>query len=94
MARAIWNGIVLAESEQTEQVEGNTYFPPESINREYFRDSSHHTICGWKGMASYYDIVNGDQVVRNAAWYYPAPKPAAKNITNHVAFYGMVKVEK
>ncbi len=94
MARAIWNGIVLAESEQTEQVEGNTYFPPESINREYFRDSSHHTICGWKGTASYYDIVNGEQLVRNAAWYYPDPKSAAKNITNHVAFYGMVKVEK
>lgn len=94
MARAIWNGIVLAESEQTEQVEGNTYFPPESIHREYFRDSSHHTVCGWKGTASYYDIVNGGQLVRNAAWYYPDPKPAAKNITNHVAFYGMVKVEK
>jgi len=94
MAKAIWNGMVLAESNQTQQVEGNTYFPPDSINKAYFRDSNRNTVCGWKGTASYYDIVNGDQVVPNAAWYYPDPKSAAKNITDHVAFYGMVKVEK
>ena len=92
--KAIWNGIVLAESDHTEIVEGNHYFPPESINREYFRDSDRHTTCPWKGLASYYDIAAGDQSIKNAAWYYPDPKSAAANIRNHVAFYSMVKIEK
>lgn len=92
--KAIWNGTVLAESSHTVMVEGNHYFPPESINREFFRDSDRHTTCVWKGLASYYDITNGQETVRNAAWYYPEPKQAASNIRNHVAFYGMVKIEK
>ena len=92
--KAIWNGLVLAESDRTEVVEGNHYFPPESIHSEYFRESDHHTTCAWKGVASYYDISNGQQTIRNAAWYYPEPKSAAANIRDHVAFYGMVKIEK
>lgn len=93
MPKAIYNGAVLAQSDHTEIVEGNHYFPPESINKQHFRESTHHTVCGWKGIASYYDVVVGDEKVKNAAWYYPEPKPAAKNIENHVAFYGMVKIE-
>lgn len=93
MAKAIWNGVVLAESEQTEIVEGNHYFPPEAIKRAYFRESSHHTICPWKGKASYYDIEVNGQTNANAAWYYPQPKPAAKNITGYVAFWKGVQVE-
>lgn len=92
--KAIWNGVVLAESDHTEIVEGNHYFPPNTINRQYFRASERRTTCPWKGQASYYDIVAGDEAVRNAAWYYPDPKPAADNIRDHVAFYGMVKIEK
>lgn len=94
MTKAIWNDVIIAQSDHTEMVEGNHYFPPESVNREYFRQSDRHTTCPWKGVASYYDIVVGDQVVNNAAWYYPDPKPAAGNIKNHVAFYGMVKIVK
>ena len=92
--RAIWNGAILAESEHTEVVEGNHYFPPESINREFFHESDRHTTCPWKGLASYYNITAGSETIRNAAWYYPEPKQAAANIRNHVAFYGMVKIEK
>lgn len=94
MTKAVYNGVVLAESDHTEMVEGNHYFPPQSIKREYFRDSDRHTTCPWKGVASYYDIVVGDQTVSNAAWYYPDTKPAANNIKDHVAFYGMVTIEK
>jgi uncharacterized protein (DUF427 family) len=93
MAKAIWNGVVLAESEQTEMVEGNHYFPPNTINREYFKESSHHTICPWKGKASYYTIEVDGQKNENAAWYYPNPKNAANNIKDHVAFWHGVKVE-
>ena len=85
MARAVYNGVVLAESDHTERVEGNVYFPPDAINRDYFRESTLQTVCPWKGTASYYDIVVEDKVIKNAAWYYPAPKPAAKNIAGHVA---------
>lgn len=94
MTRAIWNGVVLAESDHTEMIEGNHYFPPESINRQFFKESDRHTICFWKGEASYYDIIADGQIIKNAAWYYPQPKPAAMNIRDHVAFYGMVKIEK
>ena len=92
--KAIWNGIVLAESDDTKVVEGNHYFPPDSIRREYFRDSDRHTTCPWKGIASYYDVAAGGETARNAAWYYPDPKSAAAEIRDHVAFYGIVKVEK
>ncbi|MCA9866691.1 MAG: DUF427 domain-containing protein [Anaerolineae bacterium] len=92
--KAIWNGVVLADSGDTKVVEGNYYFPPDSIRREYFRDSDRHTTCPWKGLASYYDVMVDGEVVRNAAWYYPEPKPAAAEIRDHVAFYGMVKIER
>jgi uncharacterized protein (DUF427 family) len=93
MPRAIWNGVVVAESPHTEVVEGNHYFPPESIRREHFRPSSTHTVCGWKGRASYYDVVVGDAVNADAAWYYPDPLPAAANIKGYVAFWRGVAVE-
>jgi uncharacterized protein (DUF427 family) len=93
MAKAIWNGVVLAESDHTEMVEGNHYFPPSSINREYFTQSSHQTTCPWKGAASYYTLEVNGQKNENAAWYYPNPKDAAKNIKDHVAFWRGVQVQ-
>lgn len=93
MPKAIWNGTVIAESDQCVVVEGNQYFPPDSIKREYFQDSNTHTTCSWKGVASYYNIVVNDQVNKDAAWYYPEPKDAAKNIAGHIAFWRGVKVE-
>jgi uncharacterized protein (DUF427 family) len=94
MTKAVYNGVVLAESNRTVMVEGNHYFPPEAIHRQYFRDSDRRTTCFWKGVASYYDVVVDGQTVKNAAWYYPDPKQAADNIRDYVAFYGMVKIEK
>lgn len=94
MARAIWNGAVLAESDTFEVVEGNVYFPPGALRREHFRDSGTHTTCAWKGVASYYDVLVGGEVNKDAAWYYPAPKEAAKNIAGHVAFWRGVTVER
>ena len=93
MTKAIWNGKVLAESEATVVVEGNHYFPPQSVNRELVRESQTHTVCGWKGLASYYDVVADGKVNSDAAWFYPAPKDAAKEITGYVAFWHGVKVE-
>ena len=93
MPKATWNGAVLAESDRCEVVEGNQYFPPDSLRREYFRESSNHTTCPWKGVASYYDVVVDGQTNKNAAWYYPETKAAANNITGYVAFWHGVKVE-
>jgi len=93
MPKAIWKGAVLAESNRCEVVEGNQYFPPASIRREHLRESSTHTICPWKGEASYYDIVVGGEVNKDAAWYYPETKPAADNIKGYVAFWRGVSVE-
>lgn len=93
MPKAIWNGAVLAESDRCEVVEGNYYFPPESINQQYFKESDKHTTCPWKGVASYYDIVVEGQVNKDAAWYYPATKEAAQNIKDYTAFWKGVKVE-
>ncbi len=93
MAKATWHDTVLAQSEVFELLEGNVYFPPSSINSEYFRPSSTHTTCGWKGEASYYDIVVGGATNKDAAWYYPQPKSAAANISGYVAFWKGVKVE-
>ncbi len=93
MPKAVWNGAVLAESDQCVVVEGNQYFPPDSINRDYFQESNTHTTCGWKGVASYYNIVVEGQVNKDAAWYYPDAKSAAKNIEGYVAFWRGVKVE-
>lgn len=93
MAKAIWKGTILAESDNTRVVEGNHYFPPDSIKKEYFQTSENRTMCPWKGLASYYDIEVDGQVNKNAAWYYPAPKPAAKNIGGYVAFWKGIQVE-
>jgi uncharacterized protein (DUF427 family) len=90
--KAIWNETVLAESDRTTVVEGNHYFPPETINSEYFRASETHTICGWKGTASYYTIVVDGKQNPDAAWYYPETKEEAKNIEGHVAFWKGVEV--
>ena len=91
--RATWKGAVLAENDDTVVVERNHYFPPGSIKREYFRESATHTTCPWKGEASYYDVVVGGEVNRDAAWYYPEPKEAAKGIKGRVAFWRGVRVE-
>lgn len=94
MARAIWNGIVIAESDKTETVEGNLYFPENSLKREYFRPSSTTSTCPWKGQARYLTVVIDGKENIDSAWYYPDPKPAAKNIKGHVAFWRGVEVEK
>lgn len=91
--KAIWNGAVLAESDHTVVVEGNHYFPADAINQEYFKASGHHTTCPWKGEASYHTLQVGSSTNENAAWYYPAPKDAAKNIAGHIAFWKGVTVE-
>jgi uncharacterized protein (DUF427 family) len=93
MPRAIWNGTVLAESDRTVVVEGNHYFPPDAVHREVLRDSATHSTCHWKGLASYYDVTVGGQVNKDAAWYYPDPKPAAANIKGYIAFWKGVRVE-
>ena len=90
--KAIWNNTVLAESNDTAVVEGNHYFPPESIKKEYFQESTTHTTCPWKGEAGYYSVVVDGQVNKDAAWYYPDPKPGAAEIKNRVAFWRGVKV--
>lgn len=90
--RAIWQNTVLAESDETIMVEGNHYFPPDSINKAYFQESDAHTTCPWKGLASYYDVAVGGQVNTDAAWYYPAPKEAARQIKNYVAFWKGVQI--
>ena len=94
MATAVWNGAVIAESERFELVEGNVYFPAEALRSEHVRPSATRTVCGWKGEASYYDVVVGDAVNRDAAWYYPAPKEAAKHIAGCVAFWRGVTVTR
>jgi uncharacterized protein (DUF427 family) len=94
MAKAIWQGKVVAESERFELVEGNVYFPPAALNRQYFKDSATTTICPWKGTAQYYTVVVNGQENPDAAWYYAAPKPAAAEIKDHVAFWHGVKVER
>lgn len=91
--RAIWNNTVLAESDETVVVEGNHYFPPDSIRAEYFRPSETHTSCPWKGQASYYDLVVEGRVNKDAAWYYPETKDAARNIEGRVAFWKGVTIE-
>ena len=85
--KAIWNNTVIAESNETVKLEGNYYFPPGAVMTQFLRDSSTHTTCSWKGMASYYDIVIDDSINNDAAWYYPEPKQEALNIRNYVAFW-------
>lgn len=91
--RAIWKDCVIAESDNTVIVEGNHYFPPESLKREHFRDSTRYTVCPWKGTASYFDVVVNDEVNPGAAWYYPEPKAAAEEIRGRVAFWRGVTVQ-
>jgi uncharacterized protein (DUF427 family) len=90
--KAIWNDTVIAESDVTEVVEGNHYFPLSAIKREYFLDSPTHSTCPWKGVASYYSVEVDGKTNPDAAWYYPAPKDAAKNISGHVAFWKGIEV--
>ena len=92
--KAIWKDTVMAESNETILLEGNHYFPPDSIKKEYFRESSTHTACPWKGEASYYDIVFNQEVNTDSAWYYPEPKEAAKQIKGYVAFWNGVEVKE
>ncbi len=90
--KAIWRDKILAESDETIIIESNHYFPPGSVKREYVQNSSTHTTCPWKGEASYYNIAVNDDVNNDAAWYYPEPKEAAKEIKNYVAFWNGVEV--
>ena len=92
MATASWNGTVIAESNQTIVVEGNHYFPPESVHSQYFKSSETHTSCGWKGTASYKSLEIDGQTNEDAAWYYPDPKPEAQNIKGYFAFWKGVTV--
>lgn len=90
--KAIWNGAILAESDATIVVEGNHYFPPEAIQSEYFTESATHTTCAWKGVASYYNVAVDGKTNVDAAWYYPTPKVAARQIAGYVAFWRGVQV--
>mmetsp|Transcript_565 Transcript_565/g.753 ORF Transcript_565/g.753 Transcript_565/m.753 type:complete len:95 (-) Transcript_565:134-418(-) len=94
MPKAIWNGVVIAETTSFETVEGNVYFPLESLDKKYFEESKHTSVCGWKGTANYFNVVVDGSTNANAAWIYKNPKAAAKKIQNHVAFWRGVKVEK
>ena len=94
MLRAVWNGAVLAESGRTVKLEGNHYFPAESLRREYFIASPATSTCPWKGQARYYHVTVDGTVSRDAAWYYPHPSPAASGIAGHVAFWHGVRVER
>ena len=93
MARALFNGVVIAESSDIETVEGNAYFPPSSLKQEYFSDNSKTTRCFWKGTAKYYDVTVDGKTATAGAWYYPDPKSAASNIKDYVAFWNGVVVE-
>ncbi len=90
--KAIWNGATLAESNETIIIEGNHYFPSGAIHKEFFRPSETQTVCGWKGTASYFDVIANGATNKDAAWYYPTPKDAAKEIENYIAFWKGVEV--
>lgn len=90
--QAIWNGKVIAESNETVYIEGNQYFPPDSVNKQYLSDSDRTTECHWKGTANYFNLVDGDESIQNAAWYYANPKEGSEDkvkhtYKNYVAFY-------
>ena len=91
--KAVWNNEVIAESADTVVVENNHYFPPESIKKEFFNASNTHSTCPWKGEASYYNVEVNREHNKDAAWYYPSPKEAARNIKGHIAFWKGVKIE-
>ena len=92
--KAVWNGVVIAESDHTVVVEGNHYFPADSVKREFLRESDTHTTCPWKGIASYYTLEVGGEENRDAVWYYPEPSEAAKEIKDRVAFWRGVEVSE
>lgn len=92
MIQAIWQNTVIAQTKTFETVEGNRYFPASSLNMQYFQPSDTHSACPWKGEASYYHVVVGDQINKDAAWYYPTPTAAASNIAGYVAFWRGVQV--
>jgi uncharacterized protein (DUF427 family) len=92
MPKALWNNVVIAQSDFCKTVEGNAYFPPDALDMRYFKPSQRHTVCPWKGEASYYDVEVDGAVSEGAAWYYPTPKPAASEIVGYVAFWRGVKV--
>ena len=94
MPKAIWNNVVIADSQDCIEIESNCYFPPSSVKTEYLTKSDYHTTCPWKGLASYYNIEVDGNINENAAWYYPEPKPAAAEIKNYIAFWKDVKIEK
>ena len=91
--KAVWNNQIIAESEETVVVEGNHYFPPSSINKSFFKETETHTICPWKGQASYYTLEVDGKENKDAAWYYPQASELAKNIEGYVAFWNGVSVE-
>jgi uncharacterized protein (DUF427 family) len=93
MARAVWNGVVLAESDHPVLLEGNVYFPPEDVRHQYLARTRAWSVCAWKGLARYYTVRAGGQVNKNAAWYYPRPSPLARKIRNHVAFWNGVEID-
>ena len=90
--KAVWNGTIIAESDKTNSVEGNHYFPTNSLKNEFFQPAEATTVCGWKGTANYYNIVVDGNVNEQAAWYYADPKPEAANIKDHVAFWKGVEI--
>jgi uncharacterized protein (DUF427 family) len=94
MAKAIWNGKVVAETDRFEEVEGNIYFPPESLKREYFSETDHSSVCPWKGTAGYFTLTVDGKTNPNAAWIYREPKQAAAKIKDHVAFWRGVEVQR
>lgn len=94
MARAIWNGVVLAESENYRVVKNSVYFPPDSINRQYLKPSEHHTVCPWNGVAYYFDLVVNGMELRDGAWYYPSPGKDSEAIRDHVVFWRGVRLVK
>ncbi len=93
LPKAIWNGAVIAESDHVEKVEGNYYFPRDSVNMDFLRESDTTTVCPWKGTASYYHIEVNGEIIRDGAWYYPSVKEAAKQLENFVAFWRGVTIE-
>jgi len=94
MPRAVWNGTVIADSDDTVVVEGNHYFPPESIRWEHLQESARATVCPWKGRARYLTVVVDGKTNRDAAWQYPNPTPAARSIAGHIAFWRGVRIER
>jgi uncharacterized protein (DUF427 family) len=92
MPKAVWNGTTIADSDQTKVVEGNHYFPADAVDPQYLSASDTHSVCGWKGTASYYNVVVDGETNPDAAWYYPDPKAEAVNIKDHVAFWKGVEV--